>query len=130
MATRFVRREDLPLFATDEELAVAIVGPVQAKHWAAATVKGLELQPGFPKIDGTQGGRYTPAVRRYYDVMHGIVPWVTLRPAHRPDNMGEWNRPKRPVNSKPKSWGRAVCFSAAQGLQMLAVMRTRGALRE
>jgi hypothetical protein len=53
MAARFVGLEDLPLFATDEELAVAVVGPERAKHRASVTAKGLEHQPGLLKMDAS-----------------------------------------------------------------------------
>lgn len=62
--------DDLPLFASDEELGSAVVGPDRATHWARVTVKNLERQAGFPRFDEAHGGRYTPAVRRFYEVMH------------------------------------------------------------
>jgi hypothetical protein len=62
--------DDLPLFASDQELGAAVVGPERADHWARVTVKNLERQSGFPKFDEAHGGRYTPAVRRFYEVMH------------------------------------------------------------
>lgn len=62
--------EDLPLFANDMMLGAAVVGPQGASHWAKVTVKNLERVPGFPKYDEAHGGRYTPAVRKFYEVQH------------------------------------------------------------
>lgn len=68
-ATR-ITWDDLPLFASDYDLGAAVVGPDRASHWATVTVKNLEKQVGFPRYDEAHGGRYTPAVRKFYEVMH------------------------------------------------------------
>ena len=62
-----LRFEDLPLFASDEQIAEACVGadPEAIRRWVAR-VPALEAH-GFPKKTHAYGRRYTPAVRRYYD---------------------------------------------------------------
>jgi hypothetical protein len=56
----------LPLFATDAELAPAIMGTARASVWTMA-VAHLEGKKGFPPIDPVFGGRYRPAVRKWLD---------------------------------------------------------------
>lgn len=60
--TRFA---DLPLFASDAELAAALFGRrAAAKH---SLIDMLARRPGFPPIDEVMGGRYIPAVKAFFD---------------------------------------------------------------
>ncbi|RVA25271.1 hypothetical protein EN935_24630, partial [Mesorhizobium sp. M7D.F.Ca.US.004.03.1.1] len=58
--------DDLPLFATDIEIAEAIVGKTYAKEWAQKRLPVLAGKPGFPPVDAFHGGRAVPLVRRFY----------------------------------------------------------------
>lgn len=70
MAARFKKLDDLPLFASEEQLAVAILGPGKTVEWRGI-VKMLE-ERGLPGIDGFHGGRYVPAVRAFYDDQYRV----------------------------------------------------------
>ena len=63
---------DLPLFATDREIAEAVVGPTRADSWIRDYLPRLQLMTGFPQFDQSHGGRYTPAVKVFYDQRSGI----------------------------------------------------------
>jgi hypothetical protein len=84
--------DDLPLFASDEDLAVAIVGPERAGDFLK-TLPTLERR-GFPPRSEAFGGRYVPLVRDYFEATvrgafavtgNGVVrdgpegPWPTGR---------------------------------------------------
>ncbi|MFS8114881.1 helix-turn-helix domain-containing protein [Rhizobium jaguaris] len=62
----------LPLFATDRELAVAIVGKARVDMWVKMVVPQLEKH-GFPPIDPLHDGRPVPLVRRFYDHYFGLT---------------------------------------------------------
>lgn len=62
----------LPLFADDRTIAPAILGPERAVEWSQ--IASLLEGRGLPKIDPLMGGRYTPAVRAFFDQMYGLVP--------------------------------------------------------
>lgn len=62
---------DLPLFATDEQIGEAVLGFARRKEFSAlATV--LERE-GMPKVSPFWGGRYVPAVKRFFDHDHGLT---------------------------------------------------------
>jgi hypothetical protein len=65
MTTRFQPLEKLPLFATEQEIATALLGPGKVDHWQQ--IAPLLERRGLPTIDGLMGGRYTPAVRKFFD---------------------------------------------------------------
>jgi len=90
-ASRPVSFDDLPLFASDVEIGAAVVGAAKANHWASVTVKLLERQPGFPRFDEAHGGRYTPGVRKFYEVKHGsLTTGDRLRVPERPEDNSAW----------------------------------------
>lgn len=62
---RFQTIDRLPLFADEEALSGAIMGPGKTPHWKQ--VAPLLEGRGFPKIDAVMGGRYTPAVKAFFD---------------------------------------------------------------
>lgn len=70
MIKRSIKWDDLPLFASDAEIGTALLGPERAGEFRqrAALLEGR----GLPKIDPQWGGRYTPAVRRFFDVDYGL----------------------------------------------------------
>lgn len=65
--TRFA---DLPLFASDKELAAALLG---GRSGAWRDLIPLYERRGFPKIDPVMGGRYTPAVKAFFDRDYGLT---------------------------------------------------------
>jgi hypothetical protein len=60
----------LPLYADDLAIGAAILGPKRAAEWKA--LAPLLEGRGLPKIDDLHGGRYTPAIRQFYDKQHGL----------------------------------------------------------
>lgn len=58
--------DDLPLFASDREIAEAIVGKTGATKWIKERLPALEKIPGFPKPDTFHGGRAVPLVKLFY----------------------------------------------------------------
>jgi hypothetical protein len=60
----------LPLFATDDVLGAALLGPDRVQEWQAMTPL-LETK-GLPKIDPLMHGRYVPAVRTFFDHRYGL----------------------------------------------------------
>lgn len=61
----------LPLFATDREIAVAVVGKERASMYIKAVIPMLERQ-GFPRIDPLHDGRPVPLVRKWYNIHMGV----------------------------------------------------------
>ena len=61
----------LPLFATDRELAVAIVGKERATMWVKTVLPQLERK-GFPRVDPLHDGRPVPLVRKWYELHMGL----------------------------------------------------------
>ncbi|MDR7148033.1 hypothetical protein [Rhizobium sp. BE258] len=57
--------DQLPLFASDDEIAVAIVGKAKATSWKRGALKVMEAR-GFPKVDALHGGRPVPLIKKWY----------------------------------------------------------------
>ncbi|AWM24996.1 hypothetical protein [Sinorhizobium fredii] len=81
----------LPLFATDQQLAVAIVGKERAAMWRKVVIPQLEKK-GFPRIDPLHDGRPVPLVRKFYDGYFGITAGFA---AVAPDGKEDWSVWKR-----------------------------------
>lgn len=79
----------LPLFATDKQLAVAIVGRARAALWLKRTLPILEAR-GFPHIDALHDGRPVPLVKRYYDNYLGVNASYVSRGASLPEDPDSW----------------------------------------
>ncbi|MNL14311.1 hypothetical protein D3C87_1352460 [compost metagenome] len=95
----------LPLFATDQQLAIAIVGKDRASMWIKTVIPQLERK-GFPRIDPLHDGRPVLLVRRFYDGYLGITAGFNVAAPDGKENLGLW---KRDRNRKPKSkWGDPV----------------------
>jgi hypothetical protein len=60
----------LPLFATDEIIGAALLGPKRVQEWRQ--IAPLLEGRGLPKLDPLMGGRYLPAVRAYFDHQYGL----------------------------------------------------------
>jgi hypothetical protein len=80
----------LPLFATDAEISVAVVGRERAEKWRRERLPTLATKAGFPPIDPFHGGRPVALVWKFYQHYMGLAPG-----GGRQDE-GEWKRaPKR-----------------------------------
>lgn len=66
-----VRLDDLPIFATDLQIAEAIVGKHSAEKWLRERLPTLASKPGFPPIDDFHGGRPVKLVMKFYDAYLG-----------------------------------------------------------
>src|SRR5438132_1035703 len=85
----------LPLYASEEELAHAVLGPDRAPEWKS--IAALLETRGLPKIDALMGGRYVPAVKAFFDREHGLQDFSPLTPDGF-EELGSWKkRRKQPV---------------------------------
>lgn len=82
----------LPLFATDQQLAVAIVGKQRAAMWIKAVIPQLERK-GFPRVDSLHDGRPVPLVIKFYDSYFGIT--AGLYAVDGEERLGEWKSPRK-----------------------------------
>ena len=80
--------DDLPLFASDEEISEIVMGEGKAKEWLA--ILPLLERRGLPSIDGLMGGRYDPAVRAFFDREWGVHGPVNLRDPRGEEKLGTW----------------------------------------
>lgn len=93
----------LPLFATDREIAMAVVGKERATMWVKTVIPQLERK-GFPRIDPLHNGRPVPLVRKFYEGYWGITAGFQATRPDGPENLAIWTDPK--PRKKPKSqWG-------------------------
>lgn len=84
----------LPLFATDQQLAVAIVGKDRASMWVKTVIPQLEKK-GFPRIDPLHDGRPVPLVRRFYEGYFGITAGFSVAAPDGKEDWSVWNRRRR-----------------------------------
>jgi hypothetical protein len=79
------------MFASDQQIAEAIVGKSAADRWVKERLPTLASKPGFPSIDDFHGGRPVELVARFYRQYLGI----TTNQNGKPDGKeGEWRRSK------------------------------------
>jgi hypothetical protein len=93
MTSRFRHIDALPLFASDEAIAAALLGPGRNTEWRQI-VPLLEAR-GFPKIDGLMGGRYVPAIKAYFDRAYEVSGPVQASAPHAPAELGSWKKNTR-----------------------------------
>jgi hypothetical protein len=62
--------KSLPLFASDDAIGAALLGAERVSEFQAM-VPLLEAR-GLPRVDQLMGGRYVPAVRRFFDHLYGL----------------------------------------------------------
>jgi hypothetical protein len=82
----------LPLFATDKEIATAIVGQKRSAEWLRDRFPTISAKSGFPPVDPFHGGRATPLVVAFYERYIGIA---NGRPGLAPDGVDReitWKR--------------------------------------
>jgi hypothetical protein len=70
--------EQLPLFASDEDIGEAALGYDRRKEFAG--LAALHERDGMPKISPVWGGRYVPAVKVFLDAQYGLSAAVPLAP--------------------------------------------------
>lgn len=68
----FKALDSLPLFASDKEIAAAVVGRAKASYWITAVLPEL-VRRGFPAVDPLHEGRAVPLVRKFYEGYFGIT---------------------------------------------------------
>lgn len=83
----------LPLFATDKEIAIAVVGAKRATEWLRASFPKLAAQRDFPPIDAMHGGRATVKVAKFYETYIGATGVMAMQDGI--DKVGTWNGSKR-----------------------------------
>ncbi|WP_292326376.1 hypothetical protein [Mesorhizobium sp.] len=83
--------DKLPLFASDKEIALAIVGREKAQYWLTGVLPTLERR-GFPAEDPLHTGRAVPLVRKFYEQYLGITAGFAMA---KPDSEERIWTPKR-----------------------------------
>ncbi len=86
--------DDLPVFATDRQLAVAIVGKERATMWVKTVIPQLERK-GFPRIDPLHDGRPVPLVKKFYDGYFGITAGFAATAPDGEERLGQWKKSRR-----------------------------------
>ena len=86
--------DDLPMFASDLELAEAIVGAEKAEKWMRERLPTLATKPGFPPIDPIHEGRAVALVKLFYANFLNL-PADGRGPADDREREGEWKSSKR-----------------------------------
>lgn len=65
-----MKLDELPLYATDKQLAEALLGE-RARLWPAIA-RHFEGRHGLPPVNPLFGGRYVPAVVKFFDALNGV----------------------------------------------------------
>lgn len=86
--------DDLPMFASDRQIAEAVVGKDKAENWLRERLPTLAKKPGFPPIDPFHGGRSVKLVARFYDEYLGTASQSGSAPRGVED-VRAWNPSKR-----------------------------------
>jgi hypothetical protein len=84
--------DGLPLFATDMQIAVAIVGKDRASYWLKTVLPTLK---GFPRKDEAHAGWPVPLVRKFYDGYLGVIYDFASKGASGAENLDVWKKKKR-----------------------------------
>ena len=93
MAPRIPSPDKLPLFASEEAISAALLGPGKTAQWRQ--IAPLLERRGFPTIDGLMGGRYVPAVKAFFDREYGIWGATQVSAPHVPAELGTWKKNAR-----------------------------------
>ena len=89
MSSRFQSLDKLPLFASEEAISAALLGP--GKTVAFRQIVPLLERRGFPTIDGLMGGRYVPAVKAFFDREYRVSGSENVRAPHAPAELGAYH---------------------------------------
>lgn len=86
----------LPLFASDDEVAAAIVGTKNAQKWKKERLPTLSGKPGFPPVDPYHGGRPVPLLWKFYQSYLHIASTGETEIRQSESHLeGQWRRPRR-----------------------------------
>jgi hypothetical protein len=86
---RYKGFDQLPLFASDQEIGEAVLGPGKAKEFIAAIP--LWERRGFPGVDALAGGlRYVPAIKAFFDQEYKLQDGNVASAPHAPAELGAW----------------------------------------
>lgn len=92
MTARFRTLDELPAFASEDDLATALMGT--GKITAFRAVVPLLEKRGFPTIDGLMGGRYVPAVKAFFNREYAVDGEAQVSAPHAPAELGTWKKQK------------------------------------
>lgn len=95
-APPFRALDALPMFASDHEIAVAIVGRANANYWCQEVLPTLE-RSGFPAVDPLHEARPVPLVRRFYDAYFGITAGIAMAKPDGEERLGSWRKKQKAV---------------------------------
>ena len=90
--------DQLPLFATDEEIGEAVLGRERRGEFHGLAT--LHERDGMPKISPVWGGRFVPAVKAFLGGQYGLSTAVPLAPNGVEGNFHA--RGRTPEKSGPK----------------------------
>jgi hypothetical protein len=90
-----IKLDDLPMFASDQQIAEAIVGKTSAEKWLRERLPTLASKPGFPPIDAFHGGRPVKLVARFYDEYLGTAERGSTPAPRGREDVGAWKPSKR-----------------------------------
>lgn len=82
------------MFASDKQIAEAIVGKERAEAWLRERLPTLATKPGFPAVDPFHGGRPVAHVELFYR-NYLNVPADGRGLPDRTEGEGEWKRSRR-----------------------------------
>lgn len=102
MAKRTGIKFSEPLYCTEEQVAAAVLGPGQLREWQER-VPLLE-RDGLPMVDELMGGRYLPAVRKFFDQRNGIATGAVPQRADGKENF-KCRTPRKQNQTPPVSSG-------------------------
>ncbi|MEO4000284.1 hypothetical protein [Mesorhizobium sp. CAU 1732] len=93
--------DKLPMFATDQEIAVAIVGKERAAYYRQAIIPTLEPK-GFPSKDALHGGRPVPQVKQFYALYFGITSGFALAKPDGPERVWIGRRAEKRIDDEER----------------------------
>jgi hypothetical protein len=80
--------DELPLFASEEAISAALMGPGKTTEWRQ--IAPLLERRGFPTIDGLMGGRYVRAIKAFFDREYAVHGASQVSAPHAPAELGTW----------------------------------------
>ena len=87
----------LPLFATDDEIAAALVGRKLAAQWINETAPYLQNKmPGFPRVDPLHDGRPVPVLKVFYASYSGMSGAYVIAQEEDREDLSAWKKSRRP----------------------------------
>jgi hypothetical protein len=95
VTSRFQTWDRLPLFADEEAISGALMGPGKIAEWRQ--IAPLLERRGLPTVDGLLGGRYTPALKAFFDREYDVHGESQVSAPHVPAEFGEWKKKGRRV---------------------------------